>query len=324
MSKHHLANGRFRNNAELNNTHTSLIKALKWQLSKPKIAALAQQIVDNKAKLLGEHEQSQAVWIGHATFLVQHQGLTILTDPVFSERASPVQFAGPKRTTDAAISISELPHIDIVVVSHDHYDHLDKQSVIELWQKQSDNPPIFVLPLKLGKWFSKLGIDNWIELDWWQAAVVKGWTFTAVPVQHFSGRGLVQNNTLWAGWVMESAETKQQNSKRIFFAGDTGYSDDFKQIGAKFGHMDLSLLPIGAYEPRWFMKEVHVNPEEAVKIHLDVKSTFSIGMHWGSFVLTDEHMDAPPKALEVAKSKHFIAADEFITVTHGEVLPLWS
>lgn len=319
MAKHHLANGRFRNNQTLKNTHSSLLKAIKWQLNRPKLETISQPIAEPSDKLTQVETQGQLVWIGHATFLLQYQGLAILTDPVFSKRASPVQFAGPKRTTPAALSIAQLPHIDVVVVSHDHYDHLDKHSVLELWQQQVDKPPLFVVPLKVGKWLDKLGIDNWIELDWWQSAEALGWTFTAVPVQHFSGRGLVQNNTLWAGWVLRSPAPE---CKQVFFAGDTGYSPDFKAIGERFSQMDLSLLPIGAYEPRWFMREVHVNPEEAVKIHLDVNSRLSVGMHWGSFVLTDEQMDAPVQELEIAKSNYDIADDAFITLVHGEIFSL--
>lgn len=323
-AKHHLNNGCFRNNAELSSSHTSIFNVLKWQLNRPKVPAIEQPIVDEDwHQLHMENPDSQLVWIGHATFLIQHLGLTMLTDPVFSDRASPVQFAGPKRTTQAAISIAELPHIDVVIVSHDHYDHLDRDSVLTLWQKQKDQPPMFVVPLKLGRWLSKLGIDNWVELDWWQTADYQGWTFTAVPVQHFSGRGIVQNKTLWAGWVMEApAESEDEQGKRFFFAGDTGYSDDFNNIGKRFGEFDVSLIPIGAYEPRWFMRDVHVNPEEAVKIHLDVNSKFSVAMHWGSFILTDEPMDQPPKDLAQAKAKYQVPAGSFITVEHGEVLPL--
>ena len=322
MPHHHLKNGRFRNNADLNNVHSSLSKALKWQLDRPKVTPLKIQADTQSKHLLQQNtDASQLCWIGHATFLIQHDGLTILTDPVFSKRASPVQFAGPKRVNDAALTIEELPHVDIVVVSHDHYDHLDKGSVLALARKQKDKPPMYVVPLKLGLWLTKRGIHDWVELDWWQSASIHGWTFTAVPVQHFSGRGLIQNNTLWAGWVIESPKGKE-NFKRMFFAGDTGYSDDFNQIGKTFGEFDLSLIPIGAYEPRWFMREVHVNPEEAVKIHQDVNSKFSVAMHWGSFILTDEQLDEPPQHLELAKSKLNVPQEDFICLTHGQVLKL--
>lgn len=322
MLKHHLANGLFRNNAELNNTHTSLLAALKWQWKKPKRKASKQSInIECKEQLLNTNNCSQLTWIGHATFLIQYEGVTILTDPVFSERASPIKFLGPKRATPPAIDISSLPKIDIVLISHDHYDHLDKNSVLELYKKQSKNPPIFIVPLKVGKWLSNRGICSWFELDWWESINVLKWKFTAVPVQHFSGRGLKQNNTLWAGWVMESP-TELNTFKRFFFAGDTGYSKDFQAIGKRFGNMDVSLIPIGAYEPRWFMKEVHVNPDEAVQIHLDVKSKFSIAMHWGSFPLTDEPLEEPPLQLAQAKIKFKVPDQEFITLNHGEIVSL--
>lgn len=322
MPKHHLANGLFRNNADLKNTHASLRAALKWQWKKPRTSSVKQPINEiDRNQLQNAKHCSQLTWIGHATFLLQHDGITILTDPVFSMRASPLSFLGPKRITPAAVDISLLPRVDVVVISHDHYDHLDKSSVLALYRQQETQPPVFVVPLKVGKWLSKIGIDCWYELDWWQSVEVLGWTFTAVPVQHFSGRGLRQNNTLWAGWIMESSNNRS-DSKTFFFAGDTGYSKDFKEIGDRFGPIDVSLLPIGAYAPRWFMQEVHVNPEEAVKIHLDVKSKLSIAMHWGSFPLTDEPLEEPPLQLEHAKRRYSVPQSEFITVTHGEIIHL--
>lgn len=321
MKKHHLPNGRFRNNSKLNMTHSSVTNVFKWKLELSLVKRINFPVVEQSPSELEAVSDRRVTWIGHASFLIQFDGLNILTDPHFSKRASPVQFAGPKRTTQPAIALSDLPHIDVVVVSHDHYDHLDLKSVRGLHERQKDNPPLFVVPLRVGEWLSKRGIDSWVELDWGESTQYKDWTFHAVPVQHFSGRGLKPNNTLWAGWVLEH-KAESDSPYKLFFAGDTGYSDDFRDIGERFGEMDLSLLPIGAYEPRWFMKEVHVNPEEAVQIHLDVKSKKSIGMHWGSFILTDEAMDEPPKKLELAKSKHGLSADEFIVVDHGEAVKI--
>lgn len=324
MKVHHLPNGTFRNNADLALTHTKLSNVLKWKLHSPKVERLSFPHNVQDFSSLEKDALDGFTWIGHATFLLRINGLNILTDPHFSERASPSQKAGPKRTTQPALQIADLPHIDVVVVSHDHYDHLDRDSVIKLVNKQAACPPLFLVPLKLGEWLNKLGIDCWRELDWWDSTNFKGLHFHAVPVQHFSGRGLVQNNTLWAGWVIEwpgnIAETGA--SKKLFFAGDTGYSEDFKEINKRLGAMDVSLLPIGAYEPRWFMKEVHVNPEESVKIHIDLASKLSIGMHWGSFVLTDEPMDMPPRHLEQAKQKLGVPDEAFIVVDHGAVISI--
>ena len=302
-------------------THAKLGSIARWQLSKPSVKRVSFPIDSVDLDFLRENKtESTVTWIGHATFLLQHAGKNILTDPHFSDRASPFSFVSPKRTTPPAISIADLPKIDYVVISHDHYDHLDQTSVIALCQKQKDQCPLFFVPLKLGRWLSKRGINNWVELDWWQSHLVDGWKFTAVPTQHFSGRGLKQNNTLWAGWVLENA----QNSinKRFFFAGDTGYSNDFKKIGEVFESIDVAMIPIGAYAPRWFMKEVHVTPEEAVRIHCDVESKLSVAMHWGAFVLTDEPMDQPPIELRRSLDKNGINPKAFIVPNHGKILRL--
>lgn len=319
MKSHHLPNGCFRNRADLKQVHTSLWNVIKWKWNSPKVKRVALPLADQEAARTQRNDAASRniTWIGHASFLIQYQGLSILTDPHFSDRASPFQFAGPKRTTPPALRVDELPEIHVVVISHDHYDHLDRASVLALNKRQASKPPLFVVPLRLGEWLTRQGIHNWVELDWWESTEYEGWTFSAVPVQHFSGRGLKPNNTLWAGWVMQSPE-----GYSVFFAGDTGYSDDFAEIGGRFGPIDLSLIPIGAYEPRWFMKDVHANPEDAVRMHVDVGSRHSIGMHWGSFVLTDEPMDEPPKGLIKARQKWGVAAEDFTVMGHGECRPL--
>ena len=213
-------------------------------------------------------------WIGHSTFLWQFGGTNLMTDPHLTDRASPVGFAGPKRVMKPAISLADLPKLDVVLISHNHYDHLDKKTVLKISEKQKNNPPLFLLPLGMKEWFEDVGIkEHVVELDWWDTYSVGAWKYHAVPVQHWSRRGLLDTNeVLWCGWVGSP-------NKRFFFAGDTGYSNDFKDIGERFPQMDLSLIPIGAYAPRWFMKDMHCNPQEAVQIHLDVNSQKSIGMH---------------------------------------------
>lgn len=317
--QHHLANGSFRNNENPKLPHRSLLNLLRWKLFERLPEGVSIAVEHSDHTVFSTSEQTLISWIGHATFLMRHQGLNIITDPHFSERASPVQWAGPKRYAPPALEIDALPELDVVIISHDHYDHLDRNSVLAIHRKQKNNPPLFLLPLGLGKWFSKHGIDNWIELDWWESHCHQGWTFSAVPTQHFSGRFIRQDRTLWCGWVFEAPD-----EKRVFFAGDTGYSNDFKNIGNHFGGMDLSLLPIGAYEPRWFMKPIHVNPEEAVLMHQDLKSELSLAMHWGSFMLTNEPMLEPPKALQIAKQNHGIEDSRFTVIKPGSILPLFN
>lgn len=258
--------------------------------------------------------QPTVTWIGHASFLLQLAGQNILTDPVFSERASPFAFAGPKRLQAPGIALGDLPSIDLVLLSHDHYDHCDLPTLRALRQRDD---PLIVAPLGLGTWLAHRGFRRWLELDWWQLHAHHALTIHAVPVQHFSGRAAFdRNQRLWAGYVVETG------AQRVFFAGDSGYSRDFVDIGARFSPIDLALLPIGAYEPREFMAPVHANPEEAVQIHQDIGAMRSIGMHWGTFRLTTEPMDEPPRRLREAVAEAGLAAEAFTTVALGETVTL--
>jgi len=267
--------------------------------------------------LRSNNEKVTLTWIGHATVLLQLKGKNILTDPHFSERASPVQWAGPKRVVPPGIPFQELPPIHMVVISHDHYDSLDKQTILKLHQREGGEKTRFIVPLGLKGWFEGLGIKRVTELDWWDRLEEADLTVTAVPVQHWSKRGLsARNKTLWAGWVI------QANDFRFFFAGDTGFAPHFKEIGSKLGPFDLSAIPIGAYEPRWFMRNYHINPEEALQIHLDVRSKKSVGIHWGTFILTDEPLDEPPRRLEEARRENGRPQEEFLVLKHGEMILL--
>jgi len=255
-------------------------------------------------------EEIQVTWIGHSTFLIQTAGLNILTDPQFSERASPVGFAGPRRLLPPGISLTDLPPIDLVLVSHNHYDHLDRPTVLELQRRFR---PRFVAPLGLKSWFAAEGIGAAIELDWWNTADLGTVRVTCVPAQHFSIRTPFDaNRTLWGGFVVDTP------AGRILFAGDTGYSPDFRVIGERLGPMRLALIPIGGYMPRWFMQPMHVNPPEAVQIHRDVRARQSIGMHWGTFPLTEEPLGEPPVYLRKARAAAGLAREAFITVNIGE------
>ena len=269
---------------------------------------------NDPAWLKANRTQPSLTWIGHSSFLLQFGGLNILTDPHLTRRTSPVSWAGPERLAPLGLDFPDLPKIDLVVISHSHYDHLDLGTVQRLAREHN---PLFVVPLKLKAWFEDNGMPNTVELDWWQSTAHQGMTVHAVPVQHFSGRTATdRNRTLWAGFVLESGGIK------VFFAGDTGYSKDFADIGKKFAPIDLSLIPIGAYNPRGFMRTVHVDPEEAVKIHQDIGSKLSIGMHWGTFRLTLEPLDEPPQKLAAALKSAGIAPEKFRVLQHGETLKL--
>jgi N-acyl-phosphatidylethanolamine-hydrolysing phospholipase D len=218
----------------------------------------------------------------------------VLTDPIFSERASPFAFMGPKRSVPPALSLEQLPPIDFVLISHNHYDHLDEYTVKTLGDR-----PTWVVPLGYKQWFTDLGVAKVVEFDWWDQREIAAATIIATPSQHWTGRGLSDRyKALWASWAVQIGGFK------FWFAGDTGYNVRiFTEIGARSGPFDLALIPIGGYEPRWFMKDMHINPEEAVAIHKDIRSKYSLGIHWGTFPLTAEPIDEPPERLrEAAKS----------------------
>ncbi len=256
-------------------------------------------------------------WIGHATVLLQIEGKNILTDPHFSNRASPVQWSGPKRVISPGLSLDNLPPIHIVVISHNHYDSLDKRTILRLYKRNGVKKTKYFVPLGLKSWFKSIGINQVFELDWWDLYKENDLEIIAVPAQHWSKRSIfTRNKTLWSGWVIKS------NSFRFFFAGDTGYAPCFKEIGHKLGPFDLSAIPIGAYEPRWFMRGHHVSPEEALQIHLDVRSKKSVAIHWGTFVLTDEPLEEPPERLEKALEEKGLAKEAFRVLKHGETIIL--
>ncbi len=278
---------------------------------------------------IDSNQEPAITWIGHATMLVQMGGLNILTDPIFSDRASPVSFAGPKRYQAPGIALKDLPRIDVVLLSHNHYDHLDTASVKALSQ-QAGGAPLFIVPLGVKKWFAAEGITNVQQLDWWDKATIKTAAgqvdvhFT--PVQHWSARSMGDRRaTLWGGFALFA------NDFHVYFSGDTGYSQDFidtqkyfaaRQTDALGGGFDMALIAVGAYEPRWFMKEQHVNPSEAVQIHLDLKAKRSVGVHWGTFDLTDESLDQPPKDLAAARAASSLPQEAFDVMAIGQTLKL--
>lgn len=313
---HHTREG-FRNNYP----HWERASFWAWQwerwrngVPKPARETLRAQPPD-LAFLNANHDEPSATWIGHATVLVQIGGKNILTDPHFSERASPFSFIGPKRFVAPGIDIEQLPHIDAVLISHDHYDHLDEPTLRRL-NAQAGGPPKFFVPLGVKPWLADRGISNAInieELDWWDSRQYEGLTIHFVPSQHWSGRWLTdRNRRLWGGFAV------LHSSLRFLYTGDTGYSRDFADIGARFGYFDLAAIPIGAYEPRWFMRMQHVDPAEAVQIHQDVHARYSVGVHWGTFELTDESLDEPPVRLAAARRQQGVPDERFFLLQIGE------
>lgn len=252
-----------------------------------------------------------AVWIGHSTFLIRIGSLSVLTDPHFTSHCSPVRVSALERRHEPAVLLKELPSIDIVLISHNHYDHLDEKSV---WEILSRNPHVhWIVPYGVKRWFSKRKIQNVDELNWGESRIFSDARVTAVPAQHFSGRGLWDENcSLWCGFIVESQD------KTFYFVGDTGYNSvDFKQISEHWPLIDLSMIPIGAYAPKRLMQTIHVCPKEAVQIHIDVHSRLSLGMHWNTFSLSDEPVDLPPYDLYLAMEEKKLPLESFIPISPG-------
>lgn len=251
-----------------------------------------------------------ATFIGHSTFLVQIGGICVLTDPIWSSRCSPLSFAGPRRVRRPGQTLKALPGVDLLLVTHNHYDHMDLPTLRKVRARWA--PPT-VTGLGNARHLAKADIRSATELDWWQTIEVAGARVTYVPAQHFSSRTLWdRNRSLWGGFVIETRDAV------VYFAGDSGYCPHFAEIGHRFPQIDLALLPIGAYEPRWFMRQQHVNPEEAVRAHLDLRPRRSLGMHFGTFQLTDEAIDAPVAALREARARAGVSQEAFDVLAFGE------
>lgn len=251
-------------------------------------------------------------FVNHTTFLIQFNGINILTDPIWSERTSPFQWIGPKRQAKPGIKFEDLPHIDFILISHNHYDHLDVGTLKQLDQKFS---PQIIVGLGVGAFLKKEGIKQVKEMDWWGKVDFGKFTLHSVPAQHFSGRGtLDRNKTLWCGFVLETKEGS------IYFAGDTGFGVFLEIIKERFPKLDLALLPIGAYKPSWFMSPIHISPKEAVQIHKMLNIRKSIATHFGTFALADEGWNEPIKDLKSALETDTLTQEDFIALTNGESL----
>jgi N-acyl-phosphatidylethanolamine-hydrolysing phospholipase D len=260
-----------------------------------------------------------ATWVGHTTVLLQLGGLNILTDPVWSQRASPLSFAGPKRFSAPGIAFDELPIIDAVIISHDHYDHLDSATVSRLTARFP--AAAWRVPVGVGSFVRARGANDVEELTWNESSEFEGVRFTCVPAQHFSGRSLFnRDQTLWCGWVITA------NGRSVYFAGDTAMNPSFADIGRRYGPFELALMPIGAYDPRWFMRSVHMDPEECVRaatmLGTGAALPHVLATHWGTFKLTDEPLDEPPQRMKKAWAAAGLPPDKLLILAFGETRAL--
>ena len=264
--------------------------------------------------LHSKRSTASVTWINHASLLIQIGGLNLLTDPIWSDRASPIGFLGPKRRAAPGIAFEALPKIDAVLISHNHYDHLDAETVERLDARFG--PALrFYVPLGLKPWFTRRGIANVVAMDWWDEVRLGETRLVFTPARHWSMRApWDRNRSLWGGFWLEHAD------RALYFAGDTGYGEVFREIRQRLGSPDLAALPVGTYEPHWFMGRNHTTPAEAVQIHRDLGARRSLGIHWGTFELSDEPLDAPPRELAAARREAGLTAAEFLLTAHGETV----
>jgi L-ascorbate metabolism protein UlaG (beta-lactamase superfamily) len=287
-----------------------LLPVLRWQTQKRKRIAWPTRVLDldyAPPPATVAHDSVAITFINHASFLIRLPGAVVLTDPIFSERCSPVSWAGPRRARAPGVALADLPRPDVVLLSHNHYDHMDFPTLRAI---QARDAPKFITTLGNARTLARLGIQA-TELDWWQDVTSGALRITATPARHFSARTpRDRNRTLWGGFMISVG------AGMVLFAGDSGAGSHWADIKTRLGEPAVALLPIGAYEPRWFMAPVHMNPEEAVQAHLALGARQSVGMHFGTFQLTDEAIDAPLLALEVARQQANI--NTFDTLGFGE------
>lgn len=317
---YHHKGDRFRNlpNPEDKKPSRRAYMAFIWRFMKyskevidiPEGHVLDQQFAASEMQKLHAQNTDCITWLGQACFLLRINGKTILTDPYLSSHASPSTFAGPKRFVEPGIHLDDIPHVDYLVLSHNHYDHLDARTIRQFRTRKDMT---IVVPLKLGKYFRRRGFSKIVEMDWWDKFELDGLSIHALPSQHWSKRtAFDRNRSLWASFAFVSQDQK------VFFTGDTGYAPLFKDIGTEFKEFDYTLVGIGAYEPREIMKSHHTNPEEAVEIAKDVRSKKIVGMHWGTVRLTDEPLFEPPGRFLQAAEKAGYDADRAWIMSIGE------
>ncbi|MDI9347596.1 MAG: MBL fold metallo-hydrolase [Methylacidiphilales bacterium] len=262
-----------------------------------------------------QSDQSRITWVGHATFLLQHAKCNILTDPHFSKRASPVSWLGPKRHQPPGIDLKSLPVIDLVLLSHNHYDHLDYLTVQYLVKHHN---PLFIVPVGVEQWFyKKTNSKKIISLSWGESTKFEDLVINFLPVQHWSARSFYDTcDTLWGSFMLQG-----KNNFTFWFSGDLGFSQDIVDIAKLFPHISIATIPIGAYQPQFIMKQSHLNPAEAVRVFNILKPKLAIAHHWGTFErLTDEPLDEPPILLKQELAKQSIDQNEFIVMKHGQTV----
>ena len=286
--------------------------ALKWMMGRKRGEWKEKKDVAYGEKPVARVDQGiRITFINHSTFLIQVDGLNIITDPVWSNRTSPMEWAGPKRMRPPGIRLEELPKIDVMLLSHNHWDHLDIKTVKKI---HSVHHPKIVTPLGVKAFLEQEGVLGAEDIDWWQEEVINNsMIIQSVPAHHFSGRGMFDRDaTLWCGYVIK------RTGGNIYFVGDTGYdSGTFKKIGERCAPMEVALVPIGAFRPQWFMSPIHCSPEEAVKIHRDIKTKTSIATHFGTFPLADDGETEPVDELKKAIQKYGIEATSFLVLREG-------
>jgi len=251
-------------------------------------------------------------FVNHSTFLIQIDGINFLTDPVWSERTSPFSFAGPKRMKQPGIRFEDLPKIDYVILSHNHYDHLDINTLKNIYRTHQ---PKIITPLGVKSFLDNNQITSAADLDWWQeVSISDSLSIQSVPAQHFSGRGISDRDaTLWCGYVIKN------HQGNIYFAGDTGYNEfTFKEIGKRCAPISVALIPIGAFKPAWFMSPIHCSPAQAVQIHFDVNALQSIATHFGTFPLADDGEDEPTTELTQAMKEAKLDSEKFLVLKEGD------
>lgn len=303
---------------------------LKWQLGHYHDKAALQPPPEDfrypKPDLSLQKDQPKVEWVNHCTFLLEVDGVHILTDPIWSERCSPLAFFGPRRKHEPSREIEQIPAVDIVLISHNHYDHLDRRTVRMLHTLYPDIQ--WIVPAGLKKWFQKQGIVKVKELIWWEEITITldrkapEVTIVGVPAQHNSGRTpFDMNRSLWLGYVVRFTKRFRMPNKHFYFVGDTAYNPyDFKKIGAAFPNIDLCMCPIGTYFPERFMRTVHSSPEDAVNIHQDVNAALSVGMHWKTFRLSEEPSMRPPYDLYCVMKERNLNPSRFLPLDPGEMI----
>jgi L-ascorbate metabolism protein UlaG (beta-lactamase superfamily) len=292
-----------------------------WQESKPRLSAPLPLAKPNIDLIAGFDELIKVTWVGHSTVLLQLAGVNILTDPHWGQHASPLAFLGPKRHQPPGISFYDLPPIHLVMISHNHYDHLDKKTILNL-MKQAEKPPIFVVPKGVDTWFLK-HIPKvkpfLLAASWGEEIDILGLKLHFLAVQHWSARGLFDRyQTLWGSWAIEKPDFK------FWFSGDLAFSKDIDDIRERLGEIDLAAIAIGGYSPQWFMRHAHMNPSEAVQCMKILGAKAAMAIHWGTFEnLSDEPLDQPPILLKENLAKHRLSKDCFKVFKHGETM-IWN